>query len=52
MPEDLGEILARLIESSEIESATLTVVLKSKMQPTPDTEPVCTLKVGPVSLKE
>ena len=51
MPEDLGQILARLISSSEIESATVTVVLKSK-DPPPDTDPVCTLKVGPVSLKE
>jgi hypothetical protein len=52
MSEDLSRMLARLIESSEIESASVTVVLKSKAPPSPDTEPVCTFRIGPVSPKE
>jgi hypothetical protein len=50
MADDLAQILARLILSQDIESATLTVVLKPKPAPPPDPAPA--FRIGPVSLKE
>jgi hypothetical protein len=52
MADDLAQTLARLILSQDIESATVTVVLKPKPAPPPDTEPVPAFRIGPVSLKE
>ena len=52
MPEDIGVTLARLIASHQVETATVTVVLKPATVPPPPDEPVCVLKIGPVSSKE
>jgi hypothetical protein len=52
MPEDIGVILARLISSSQVETATITVVLKPATVTPPSDAPVCVFKIGPVSSKE
>lgn len=53
MAEDLNRTLARLLRSGEVESATLTVVLKPRpTAPPPRSDFVCRIKVGPVSTKE
>lgn len=53
MPEDIGVTLARLIATNQIETATITVVLKpATVTPPPSDAPVCVFKIGPVSSKE
>lgn len=53
MAEDIASLLARLITSGHIESATLTVVLKPATVPPPQTDtPTCVFKIGPVSAKD
>lgn len=53
MPEDIGVTLARLISSHQVETATVTVVLKpATVPPPPSDDPVCVFTIGPVSPKE
>ena len=54
MSDDLRLTLSRLIAAGDIETATVTVVLKpSSPSPDPDPgQPVCTIDFGPVSSKE
>lgn len=53
MAEDLNRTLARIMRSGEVESATVTVVLKPRPSvPPPTSSYVCRIKIGPVSTKE
>lgn len=52
MTEDLRSLLARLMDSADIETATVTVVLKPTPSPPDPDAPVCTIDFGPVSTKE
>jgi hypothetical protein len=54
MPDDLSTTLERLLRSGDIETATVTVVLKPRSSPPPpdpQTSPVCVFQIGPVSSK-
>ncbi len=52
MADDLASALARLISANQVESATVTVVLRPAVTPPPQDTPVCIFKIGPVSPKE
>jgi hypothetical protein len=54
MSDDIARTLADLLAVGDIESATVTVVLKPRPPslPDPDTLPVCRIVIGPVSNKE
>lgn len=54
MPEDLKSALLELLSAGDIESATVTLVLKAKTpSPPPDPEelPVCNFIIGPITTK-
>lgn len=53
MAEDICSALARLLSSGQVETATVTVVLKPLTAPPPPTaDTTCVFKIGPVSVKE
>ncbi len=53
MSEDIGVALARLISSHQVETASITVVIKPQAEtPPPSDTPICVFKIGPVSAKE
>jgi hypothetical protein len=51
---DLAKTLSDLLAAGDVETATVTVVLRAKppSPPDPDTLPVCHFTIGPVSSKE
>ena len=55
MPDDLAKTLSDLLAAGDIETATVTVVLRAKSPSPPDPDaalPVCHFTIGPVSTKE
>jgi hypothetical protein len=53
MTDDIVAVLARLMALTQVESASVTVVLKPVTPPSPLPDaPLCVFKIGPVSSKE
>lgn len=54
MAEDLRQIIENLLQAGDIETATVTVVLKARspQPPQPADGPVAVFKIGPVTTKE